>query len=186
MPEQAPQSLELLEQKKEELHQNYLNALQNLINGDLEAKRLFLVGWSIKDKLISDFFTLSLVTLGVAVTVLTAGPELIRTQLLFSLALTLLVAVVVFASITRIILSQRISKINIDIYQEYTKRQNKIDSYRINPIDENKGRMEEVISQSEFSPNESWLTKSAGLVIVVGYIFSFLLMSLALIFKISF
>jgi hypothetical protein len=75
---QNSQQEEVLEQQMKELHNNYIVAVQNLAVTSLESKKALITSWLIRDKLINDFFTFSLITLGAAATILTAKSSLRR------------------------------------------------------------------------------------------------------------
>ena len=185
--ENNPVNQQFLDQQKKELQNNYIIAVQNLSVTSLETKKALIASWSVKDKLINDFFTFSLITLGLAATILTAKSSLISNRALFFISLGLLTLAVIFSSFSRLYLDFKVTNATRKVFDNFNDTISKIDIFRLAPEGEgNKVRMEESVNNTiNFVPLENWLIRYSQVVIVSVFVAAFLLFVLSLVISIS-
>lgn len=185
---QAPAvNQQFLDQQKKDLQANYIIAVQNVAVTGLESKKALLGSWATRDKLINDFFTFSLVTLGVAATILTAKSSLITSKSIFYVSLVLLTLSVIFSSCARLYLDFRTSAAARLIFDNFNDTISKIDIFRLAPdIIENKVRMEESLNNTiNFAPQQNWLIRYSQVVVASVFVVAFLLFVLSLVVSVN-
>ena len=184
---QNSQGQEALDQQMKELQNNYIVAIQNLTVTSLESKKALITSWLTRDKLINDFFTFSLITLGAAATILTANSSLISSKSLFYVSLGLLTIAIIFSSFSRLYMDFKANSATQDILRNFNDTISKIDVFRIDPNNvENKTRMDESVkTTNEFVPAENWLIKYSQVVSVSIFTSAFLLFVLSLVISIN-
>jgi hypothetical protein len=189
--QQTPQTpgldQQIVEQQKKELQANYIVAVQNLAVTSLENKKALISSWLSRDKLINDFFTFSLITLGLAATILTAKSSLITSKPIFYVSLTLLTLTVIFSSFARLYLDFKTSAASRQTFDNFNDTISKIDVFRLDPENiENKVKMEESVNHTTtFVPQADWLIKYSQVVIVSVFVVAFLLFILSLVISVN-
>lgn len=184
---QNSQGQEVLDQQMKELQNNYIVAIQNLTVTSLESKKALIASWLTRDKLINDFFTFSLITLGAAATILTANSSLISSKSLFYVSLGLLTITIIFSSFSRLYIDFKANAATQDVLRSFNDTISKIDVFRIDPTNvENKTRMDESVKiTNEFVPAENWLIKYSQVVSASIFTSAFLLFVLSLVISIN-
>lgn len=187
-------NVESIEQNQRDLDERYLIGVQNIALASQQAKVSQIQSWGSTDKLVNDFFTFSLITLGVMATVLTAGQSFIGNIYVFYAALGLQAFVVIFSSIVRLYIDSHSSGSSDKVLKEFTNRIQKIDLYRLAMTDTNVDEKSRVRAQMEsaFAPeyeyelkSNSWILKNGQKAIVTVFIVGFLLFVLSLILNIT-
>ncbi|HEX7633128.1 MAG TPA: hypothetical protein VF401_02245 [Candidatus Saccharimonadales bacterium] len=178
---------EVLEQQMKEVQNNYIVAVQNLSVTNLESKKALVSSWLTRDKLINDFFTFSLITLGAAATILTAKSSLISSKSLFYVSLACLTITIIFSSFSRLYIDFKANRATQDILNNFNDTVSKIDVFRIDPANvENKTRMDESVKRTnEFYPVENWLIRYSQVVSACIFTSAFLLFVLSLVISVN-
>ena len=196
MPLQTPSQpdQDRIEQQKRDLNERYLTAMVNLAVSQQQSKINKTESWVRTGSLVNDFFTYSLITLGVMAAVLASDKPTIGSKPLFYVSLTIQALVVIFASIVRLYIDGHSTKTKDRIYEEFNIRINKVDTYRLgmtNSDEAEQSRVRESMNSAfapeyEFQPDGSnWILKNGQKAIAVAYITSFLIFILAIILRVD-
>lgn len=194
-PEPTPtQDPAIIEQKMRDLDERYIIGMQNLALASQQAKMNKIQAWNNTDKLVNDFFTFSLITLGLMATVLTAKNNIIGNKPIFYLALALQAFVVIFSSIVRLYIDGHSATTGNKVFEEFSNRLNKVDTYRIamtNTDESEKTRVRAEMASAfapeyEFQPKDSnWMLKNGQKAIVAIFVIAFLLFIISLVVSIK-
>ena len=200
MPPQSPaiqqgmNNDQYLEQQEKDLNERYLTAMLNLAISQQQLKINQSDSWTKTGKLINDFLTFGLVTLGVMAAVLAAQNPAIGSRPLFYFSFAIQSVVVIFSSIVRLFIDGHTTKTKDKIFQEFTNRLSKIDTYRIGMTSSDvaeKNRVREIMNSAfateyEFHPDGSnWILKNGQKTIVALYVISFMTFILSVILRVD-
>lgn len=196
MPPQltSNQQTENIELQRRDLEERYILGLQNLAVTSQQAKMNKTQSWGSTDKLVNDFFTFSLITLGVMATVLTAKEGIIGSKPLFYLALGLQAFVVIFASAIRLYIDGHAARTANKIFEEFNNRISKIDLYRLAITNSDEAERTRVREQTmsafapeyEFRPrDDNWILKNGQKTVVCVFIAAFLFFIISLVFSVG-
>jgi len=185
---------EEFDRKIRDLDERYVMGLQNLALAHQQAKMNKIQSWSNTDKLVNDFFTFSLVTLGVMATVLTAKQSIIGNYPIFYIALGFQAFVIIFSSTIRLFINVHASDTGNKVFEEFSNRINKIDTFRVAMTNTNKEEKERVRAEMtssfapeyEFKPRDDyWILKNGQKAIVSIFVIGFLFFILSIVLNIG-